>query len=788
MKLGRLNLSASISNNNSNTTTNDNTTVITNAEIIPGSIEVPGTIVADAPKIPGKVTRIKPTSVVYGKVSNPRAGASKQWNSPEFDFKEIARCLVSEAFFRRIVDKYIELIWRNGFKLVGKDPKSIKYIHNRFIQIQTVTQKPFNQLLREVSQQVVTYSNCFVEKVRNTRASGGRIRVTFYGKSLDPVAGYFTVDATSMQIAKDGNGVPVKYQQIINSANSIPEWNPEDMIHIYKDREVGLTFGTPMVVPVLDDIKALRRIEENVEMLIFNHAMPLFLYTAGDENNPPTEEDIEEAKYIVNNMPTEGMLVAPYYHQIQAIGSEGRALRCESYLEYFKNRVFAGLGTSEVALGYGGTASRSTAESVEKGMYNTVREFQNVIKIFLEESIIDELLLEGGFNTDDESKVEFFFPEIDIDDKIKQENHTINLYAGHLIGESEARMDIGRDPVDDKDRWQLYFNTVELPRAIVLAADEPVLTTVGMPKYVRKVFGNIGPNQLSTPKSSGTRGRIGQAKSLDMPSNQYGQKLAPGTTKDTILDMLDTNVLNTNVVDAITPQSRNLLEVLHMTTYSNTIENIYRLVQNDTIAIINKKYIDGYTVEDALVVDSLEIYDGSDMDMVIGLATTHILDKSIVFISNAFSMGVMNAGRQANVMNITMDTSLGRDYLMGKNVEWLTHIFNTISKSSVDIIKNSKETRDAISSIVTIFDSNLYRIRLGCRNEIQRSYNIGTFLGGIALGYTKFQLTNTPYDEDGICQLHNGITYEVDGDTSLDDIPPGYMTHPLCTCGIKLYK
>jgi hypothetical protein len=47
-------------------------------------------------------------------------------------------------------------------------------------------------------------------------------------------------------------------------------------------------------------------------------------------------------------------------HEIKAIGAEGRALRAEGYLSYFKQRIFAGLGVSAIDMGEGDTSNRST--------------------------------------------------------------------------------------------------------------------------------------------------------------------------------------------------------------------------------------------------------------------------------------------------------------------------------------------------------------------------------------------------------------------------------------------
>jgi capsid protein len=67
-------------------------------------------------------------------------------------------------------------------------------------------------------------------------------------------------------VAKDINGNILGYKQYIPGIEESPEWKPEDMVHIYFSRKRGLTFGTPLCYPVIDDIKALRKIEQNIEI------------------------------------------------------------------------------------------------------------------------------------------------------------------------------------------------------------------------------------------------------------------------------------------------------------------------------------------------------------------------------------------------------------------------------------------------------------------------------------------------------------------------------------------
>jgi hypothetical protein len=732
-----------------------------------------------------------PKMTVYGRYSSRRAG-SMDWNDPEFDLREIAMCFATESLFRRTVDKYVELIWRNGYKLIGDNKDAIDYVKRRFSEMSLVTGTPIEVLLRSMSQQVVTYSNCFVEKVRSRRSSTGRVRKTFYGKSLDPVAGYFVVDATSMKIAQDVHGRVIKYQQYIETStvNPPPEWDKEDIIHIFKDREAGLLFGTPMSAPVLGDIKALRLIEENVEILVFNNSIPLSMYLVGDANNKPMPGEIEAIKSKVRNMSTESMLVMPYYHKVESIGFEGRALRCEGYLEYFKNRVLAGLGTSEVALGYSGSAGRQAAETIEKGMYNTVREFQNIIRINVEDQIINELLLEGGFKIDDSNRVKWFFPEIDIGDRIKFENHVINAYSGGLYTENESREEIGREPFTEEQRKNTHFEIIEKPRALMLAGDEPFLSTYG------------DPNSITPRGTTGERA----SKSLDQPQNQYGKKNAPGSTKDndnttskfisnpTVADDANYVVLeDRNNGEGITKASADLLSLLDCEGYASSMVVLYTSVKETIIDAVRTGVfsvaVNGNDNSSGNTTDNTAVISGN-MDTLIDISHKNMLNCSRLFIMNSFVRGLENGSYQMgmgiNTTNYNFDAVI--NYLKEMNSTWLSRLMSNVIHTSTEVAANSINdvVGDVINDVSSIFDSNQYRVTVGTRNELQRAYNIGIISAGMALGAGYFSLDNIPLDHDGECSLHSGKDYKITPNIDLNSIPPGYMTHPMCTCTVKL--
>ena len=398
---------------------------------------------------------------------------------PDVKFKTIEKALRVESYLRRSKDRYIELIWKNGYDFIGKNKRAVNYIKRRFKEISYVTSKPTKLLFEEITEQLIPYYNSFILKVRNANSSSGNSR-KYFGKVVQPVAGYFIVDINKIKIRIDNdNKVIIGYEYY--DPDNYPfyresQWDYRDVIHMFISKPPGKYFGEPVMLTVLDDVRALRRMEENVEILVFQHTIPLYQYTIGTNELPCKDGEVEIVKVEVENMMTQGMMVTPARHKIVAVGAQKEALDVSKYLEYFKTRILTGLGHSTVSLGEAGGASRASANVMEKAVYDAARRYQEIIKMYVNEFIINELLLEGEYDIfDDEQKVELYIPEIDLDSKIRKEFHTLSLYQGNILTEDEARKEMGYDPFTASERLKTYFELVVKPRTLMMAVDEPWL-------------------------------------------------------------------------------------------------------------------------------------------------------------------------------------------------------------------------------------------------------------------------------------------------------------------------
>ena len=442
-----------------------------------------------------------------------KAVFSRQYFAPpEYNLQEIGRVEDVDSYVRQAFRRKVGLMFKAGYEFTGKNPKTIQYVKNRIAQIERAQGKPFYILMREIGYDLLKFHNAYIVKVRRKEASGGRPRKDFrWGQRLVPVAGYFHMSPETVWIMRDIFGNVLQYRQQIYSGIKRVFFEPPDIIHFYMDRKGGFSVGTPALVPVLDDIRALRRLEENIELLVYQYLFPLFHYKVGTEKNPAqvypdgtTEVDIVRRE--VELMPAEGCIVTPQRHEITAIGAEGRALRADWYLEHFKKRVFAGIGVSAVDMGEGAGANRSTAERMSRALVDDVKDYQQVLAAFINEEIIRELLLESTFDEttilDDENIVTFHFREIDQDAKVKKEANLTNLYQGHLITEDEARISMGKEPITDEQRRRTYLELVEKPKIELQAS-------------------------LSAPPDGGSSGAGNTAKTIIQPKNQHGTKTGP---------------------------------------------------------------------------------------------------------------------------------------------------------------------------------------------------------------------------------------------------------------------
>jgi len=159
---------------------------------------------------PIKISRVKvkPPSLAY----SPRS--RDEFTASPYDLSEIGRAQDTESIIRRSVAKHVTLCLKEGWDIIGKDPATVEYIKRRLFEFEMASLISFDQIVRDIVQNVVTYANSFLAFKRDTSISSGR-PITKFGRPLEPIAGIFTADPSSMRVRRNKFGEIKEWRQEI---------------------------------------------------------------------------------------------------------------------------------------------------------------------------------------------------------------------------------------------------------------------------------------------------------------------------------------------------------------------------------------------------------------------------------------------------------------------------------------------------------------------------------------------------------------------------------------------
>ena len=469
-------------------------------------------------------------------------GGGGDFEDSPVDLEEIGKAYYTDSYIRRAVDKYAGLMFKNDWELQGKNDAALEYLDTRFKLIAEATGSSMEEMLMQLANDYVLYGNAYLVKARQKGSQAGATGVKAVGyTSNQPVAGYFVLAPTTVTVSRDEFGKILKYQQSTSGGQGV-EYKPEDIIHFAYHRPTGRAYGVPFIFNALDDVKILRQIEENVARLIYRNLFPLYMYQVGSEKPgfEATDEEIDAVREEIRDMPMDGGIVVPERHNIQVIGAEGNAIDANGYLKYFRQRVFTGLGVSDSVMGVGDSANKSTSDNQSADLNDAIKEFQRGFAEIMKTQVINEILFEGGFdpvvNPDDE--VKFLFSEIELDAKIKKENHIIQMFTQNAITHEEMRMMMGLEPVPDENRLQAnMFMKVD-------------------------------------------QGAAAQGDNKDQPANQHGKKQSPGkpNRKNEALSEKNNEKVLTEANEVVT-----LTSELDVFKYTSILEDYWNKAKSDVV-------------------------------------------------------------------------------------------------------------------------------------------------------------------------------------------------------------
>lgn len=666
---------------------------------------------------------------------------------PECDFEEIKRATEADSYIKASKLKYSYMLFKAGYILKSDNQECSNYIKKRFRIMGLATKKPMDILFQEIGDDLLQYSNAFLIKTRVPEIMPGIKAKGFLNKN--PVGGYFRADVCSMFVKRDEYGNIIKWIQRVEGQEK--EFQPSEVVHFYLDKDSTSAYGTPRITAALEDVKLLRRLEGYTVSMIYRYAMPLIQWKIGlpQTGFQATETEIENAKREIEHMSLDGSVVTNEKTNIQCIGADGQAIDINGYLQYFENRAFSALGVSQSQMGRGG--SKQDADSMESQAHDTIKYVQRILSIFIENFIISELALEGGFDpiNKEEDFTYFKFNEINIETKIKVENHEMAKFQGNMISFEEMRREIGyKEDVDDATLYNNFIKvkaekaiaTAKCDESIRLAKENAKLNSTtnstsntdtenedeNTNTAVNK--GTNGGNKLS-PKGNGSIKSLDANKDItnkNTPENQYGKT-------------------SVKVKEAASPTIKNKKK--HYKTYSK----FYDIYNNAKKDIINKP---------------------SDFDLIASVTIDNFEIEYINLLDSFKQQALKDLKKDLNLNEINLnDISLNEEILEFRK---------TIKNTFKDIKKKINQKNDDDININSIFTVMEYRIRFCIETLIPKAYWTYYVQAGKQLGVKKatiiFNGSKDAENHEKNIDLNN---------FSKDDIPP---FHPFCDCKIKLKK
>lgn len=476
---------------------------------------------------------------------------------PEYDLLEPYTIVDTESYLKQAVLRKHSLMFRNGFEFTGENNPTIKYIKDRTDQIGFMMGTTFENFLKEVLNNLLLCSNCVVIKIRDEECSGGVRNLKNNNKV--PVAGYKIVPPQTIFPVMDGKGKILVWRRLFKDGRPWRDYPLDDVIHFFWDRKPGHVFGTPRTVAVRDDIYALRRLEENVELLMITHLFPFWHVAIGTEDRPcqyypDGTSEIDYIRMLIMNMPKEGVFVSDHRVKVEVKGSEGKGLDPSPILEHFKKRVFTGLGVSPMDMGEADSGNRSTADNVSQNLKDQIKSDLNWFVSQVKMLILKELFQESRTALSVQNaiaEINLEFHEIDTDSQIKMETHASQLYANHGITQTEYRKKLKKKPLEEKENKDTHFeqHVVGLEKVRHRQQKELVKlnheNSLESTKVGAKAQGKGPTKKTTTSKSKsasgGTthkvvveepaRGAQASAANQTRPTNQHGKNLDPHKAK-----------------------------------------------------------------------------------------------------------------------------------------------------------------------------------------------------------------------------------------------------------------
>lgn len=382
--------------------------------------------------------------------------------APTYDFKEIDQVIAIESMVMRAFYTLTSHIMPgvDSFRLEGMNDEAVQYVGRRLEELTApMAHSPYS-FVRQIVENVVKKSNAIIW-MRRERAS--EQKYTYLGLQHNTILAIEVIDVSQVDVARNEEDEVIGFHLSTTTVDKLIRLRDLYLVRYQRISNDHL-FGCPFILPVLDDILSLRRLEEMLDLALGKATFPLYHLGIGDDKHPPivygedgSDTDISRARAQFESMAPEGMFISPGWYKLEVIQPRNVG-DFQPYLEWYRDRIFMGLLMDGPTMGVGNTANRNTANTMSDSLLSKVRDIQTEVAEQITRFLIRELLVEGGFDPIGEDAVHFVFKDNDSEGRMSNENHILGHYQGHLLTQDEARKLMGRKPMTEEDLQKTFLN------------------------------------------------------------------------------------------------------------------------------------------------------------------------------------------------------------------------------------------------------------------------------------------------------------------------------------------
>jgi hypothetical protein len=490
----------------------------------------------------------------------------------------------------------------------------------------------------------------------------------------------------------------------------------------------------------------LRRIEENLELLLYQHLFPLFHYQVGTPESPAATfpdgtSEIEVVQINVARMPSDGCWVTPERHKIIPLVAGSPPVAVEKVIAHFKQRIYTGLGVSSIDMGEAGTASRSSAQTMSRNLIDETKADQKEFGSMFYSFVIQELLQESTFSDDymfdEENRVYLKFKEIDQETRQAKENHSVDIFLKNAITHDEMRQELGFEPFQgegwptanskgkmfvkgDGDFSKTFYGLFDRDKIILQSIDEP------------------GTDESKAASKSSSSGSV---SNKNKPANQHGTRSSAKLNKDSY------------------NRNPNIGSLANIYTMGTPLNSAYKSIKD---GVINSVLRQGTRM--------------SVIETQINIAFSSAKDELARMCRHAFRSGVLDAGRQPYEMRLDRADAIISDHVQRYIEKFANQLVDRIKANTSKA--PSLKTEDSIF-VGLVFDAMEHRTAMIDDSEIIRAYNYGLVNAYRAAGISSLVSSGTEHDCDA-CKNYV-LKYDESSAIIYEELPP---IHPHCKCVI----